>query len=116
MMTKRAVGDVGEKIAVEYLRQKGYKIIDTNVVRDSVEADIVAKDGKTLVIVEVKTKHGLAYGLPQEMVGMHKQGQLRRFVHSWIAEHGECEIRIDVIAVMLTDPPRIEHLVNVVEG
>lgn len=117
-MTKRAVGDIGEEIAAEYLISRGFHIVDRNVVRHRVEADILAREGKTWVIVEVKTKYGHEYGLPQEMVGPHKQQQLRRFANSLISEHGEIAVRIDVVAVTLArgEEPQIEHLVNVVEG
>ncbi len=115
-MTKRAVGDTGEDIAAEFLERQGLTILDRNVVRHGVEADILAKQGKTWVIVEVKSKHGAAYGRPQEMVGPQKQRQLRRFAHSLLAEKGDVLLRIDVIAVDLSaNPPHIEHLVNVVE-
>lgn len=117
-MTKRAVGDVGEEIAADYLQKQGLKIIDRNVMRHGVEADIVARDGRCWVIAEVKTKYGHDYGLPQEMVGPRKRGQLRRFARSLLAEHGDIPIRIDVVAVTMSqgEKPVIEHLVNVVEG
>lgn len=115
-MSNRVVGANGEDIAVEYLRGIGYKIISRNDVSYGVEADIVAKDGKQVVIVEVKTKSGIGFGLPQEMVTPHKQGQLIRYAKGYIAEKGWMDIRIDVIAIINNARRlKIEHLRNVIE-
>jgi putative endonuclease len=116
-MTKQSIGQEGEELATKYLEARGIKIISRNVKLGGVEADIIAKDGKEIVVVEVKTKTNLAFGLPQEMVGYRKQGQLRKFVAYWMQLHPRDRVRIDVIAVCLEDkPPGIEHLINVVEG
>jgi len=115
-MTKRAVGTGGEDIAEAFLRKRGLKVIGRNIIRHGVEADILAKDGRVWVVIEVKTKFGTDFGLPQEMVGYHKQRQLKRFAQSLISEHGDIPIRIDVVAVTLGQAePRIEYLQNVVE-
>ncbi len=115
-MSKQAVGQHGEELAAQFLISRGFKIIGRNVKQDGVEADIVAQDGKTMVIVEVKTKRGLEYGLPQEMVGWHKQQQLRKLARGF-SSRGFKNIRIDIVAVTLgQSEPKIEHLVNVVEG
>lgn len=114
-MTKE-IGAAGEAIATQFLLQAGFKILGRNVVRVGVEADILAQHGKTTVVVEVKTKTHLDYGLPQEMVGYHKQKRLRRFAESLLAENPRQAVRVDVVAVTLTDgEPVIEHLENVVE-
>lgn len=115
-MTKQSTGREGEEAAALYLMSQGYTIIDRNVKQYGVEADILAKQGRTWVIVEVKTKHALDFGLPQEMVGPRKQGQLRRFARGLLADHGEIPVRVDVIAVRLDqEPPHLEHLQSVVE-
>ncbi len=116
-MSTSELGKEGEAVAVQYLREIGYRIIAQNVVMGGVEADIVAQDGKETVIIEVKTKSHLGYGLPQEMVGTKKQHQLRRFVQYWVTKHHNQEVRVDVIAVHTgVTPAQIEHLQNVVEG
>ena len=56
MINKRAIGDIGENIAVEYLKKKGYKILERNCSSAGVELDIVAKYKNTLVFCEVKNK------------------------------------------------------------
>jgi len=116
-MTKQSVGKLGEELATQYLESRGIHVFERNVKLGGVEADILAKDGKETVVVEVKTKSSSAFGLPQEMVGYYKQRQLRKFVRYWLAINGEGPIRVDVIAITLTEPePTVEHLKNVVEG
>ena len=116
-MDKKFIGNTGEDIAVEYLSGIGYKIIKRNDKRRGVEADILAQDKDQKVVVEVKTKTGLEYGLPQEMVTKRKQGQLIRYAKSLIADFGWQNLRIDIVAVDLSEnEPKIEHLINAVEG
>ena len=50
-------GKKGEQIAVDYLRGKGFRILETNWRRGRNEIDIIARDGKVLVVVEVKSRH-----------------------------------------------------------
>ena len=116
-MTNRITGQRGEEIAAQWLLDHGFEIIARNVVKAGVEADIVAKEADEYVVVEVKTKHSHAYGLPQEMVGWHKQQQLRRFVGALQAGMGEIAVRVDVVAVtIIGEEVSVEHLRNVVEG
>src|SRR3989344_4703936 len=102
-MEKRQVGALGEKIALSLLRSKGYKILKKNFHTRFGEIDIVAQDGDTLVFVEVKTRHGRAFGLPEEAVGkkkirhLEKASQLFRISHPNLPS-GE---RIDVVSVEL---------------
>ncbi len=115
-MSRQNIGQSGEDIAESYLKRRGLRIIGRNIKRAGVEADILARDGKTMVVVEVKTKTSHDFGLPQEMVGPRKQRQLRRFARSLLAEHGLIAIRVDVVAVTMGGgEPEVEHLINVVE-
>ncbi|MCR4324789.1 MAG: YraN family protein [Candidatus Curtissbacteria bacterium] len=63
------IGKIGEDAAVKFLQKNGYKIIEHNFRIRGGEIDIIAKDGKTLVYVEVKTRSTSAFGLPEEAVG-----------------------------------------------
>jgi putative endonuclease len=115
-MDKKSIGNNGENIAANYLSKIGYQIIDRNVVKNGVEADIIAMDKRIMVIVEVKTKTATEYGQPEEMVTYFKQKQLKRFAKSVIAEQGWIPLRIDVIGVtMLDNGPQIEHIISAVE-
>ena len=53
--TKKEVGALGEALAAEYLKRRGFSIIDKNVARKTGELDLIAREGETLHFVEVKT-------------------------------------------------------------
>ena len=81
------------------------------------ELDVVATDGATLVVVEVKTRSGEGFGTPAESVTSRKLLRMRRLAHLWLAEHrvGWVEVRFDVVAVLARPgaQPVVEHLVGV---
>lgn len=115
MHTKnKETGYRGEQLAAGYLQDKGYTIIETNWGDKWGELDIVAKDGETLVFVEVKTKIGTSYGSPEEMANPRKIAQVQRIAESYCVINGytTCPVRIDVVAVVLDihgNPLRITH-------
>jgi putative endonuclease len=114
---KSELGKKGEKIAKKYLADKGYEILATNLKVPFGEADIIAIDGETLVIVEVKTKSSLELGLPQEMVNATKQKKLRKIASAISKNYGYEDFRIDVIGILIgKNRPKIEHIADAVEG
>jgi putative endonuclease len=115
-----AVGAYGERLAARYLADSGMQILDRNWRCDQGEIDIVAADGTSLVIVEVKTRRTLAFGPPVEAVTAAKAARLRRLAGCWLSEHrtlvgSAADVRIDVIGVFRPQygPAEIEHLVAV---
>src|SRR5215212_1899184 len=94
-----SLGDRGENMAAKYLRNQGYKIICRNFRCLTGEIDIVARDGKTLVFVEVKTR---AYDdpTPEEQVNPHKQHQVTKCAKLFLSRYGTPQppVRFDVIA------------------
>jgi putative endonuclease len=85
------------------------------------ELDLVAVDGRTVVFVEVKTRHSHDAGHPAEAVDAHKQQRLTRAALAYLKRHGllECPSRFDVVAVTWTDAakkPTIEHFQNAFEA
>ncbi|MDP9442987.1 MAG: YraN family protein [Actinomycetota bacterium] len=111
---RSAVGRFGEGLAARHLVEAGLVVLDRNWRCELGEVDLVARDGDTLVICEVKTRQGLEYGTPAEAVTARKLARLRRLAARWIATSGvhPPEVRIDVISVLLR--PRggavVEHL------
>lgn len=71
-------------------------------------------DREALVIVEVKTKTDLSFGLPQEMVNLKKKKKLVQLAKALWQKHPKKTIRIDVVAIDESSD-RIEHIVNAVE-
>lgn len=118
-MTQRRqeIGKTGEEQATEFLRQKGWEIIATNYKVPIGEIDILAEDGATLVIVEVKTKTGREYGLPQEKVNYWKQTKLRNLARYLSQEYPKRDLRIDVVGIEELDgQTQINYIKNAVEG
>ena len=76
MINKKKLGNFGEKIATQYLGNKGYKIEKTNYYCKFGEIDIIARDRDgTYVFVEVKTRRNTLYGRPSEYVDYKKQNK-----------------------------------------
>ncbi len=97
-----ALGAWGEERAVKYLRQQGMKILEQNFTTPVGEIDIIARDKKALVFVEVKTRRSATFGSPQEAVGVRKQRQIIRTAHWYLQNHpcGKYQPRFDVIAIL----------------
>lgn len=111
-----SVGGVGESIAVTYLKGQGFKIVECNFRSVCGEIDIVARDGRTIVFVEVKCRKNDNYGPPQLAVTPFKQRQISKAALVWLSRKKlyDAEARFDVVAIMLRDHdlPEIEHIRN----
>ncbi|MFA6963260.1 MAG: YraN family protein [Patescibacteria group bacterium] len=113
----KSTGNAGEDAATEFLRRKGYKIIDRNLRLFCGEIDILAEYKKVIVIVEVKTVRGAGFGLAQDLVRFAKQNKLRLLARAIAQKYPGRMLRIDVIGVDYSSgEPKIEHLENAVEG
>ena len=116
-LSTAALGRLGEKIAARYLRGRGIRVIDRNVRLQRGEIDLVALDGDTLVIVEVKTRRTLITGVPQAAVTAQKLRRLRKLTGLYLAEHSppHRDVRIDVVAVLAhaDGTLQLEHLQGV---
>lgn len=98
------VGHRGEEIARKLLKKRGYRILDTNVRGYFGEIDIVARQKRCHVFVEVRTKSGDAFGTPEESITQQKKNKLITCALAYVASHPELhesEWRIDVVAVEL---------------
>jgi putative endonuclease len=120
-MKRHEIGNLGERIAVTYLKNNGYDILETNYRCPYGEIDIIARNATTLVFVEVRTKTSYIYGTPEESITRTKMKHLLAVADHYTAERPDLpeEQRIDVIAIRL-DPNgqlgNIEHIENAVEG
>ncbi len=113
----RLLGDEGERAAARFLRRRGLRVI-TRGYRTAVgEIDLIARDGDTLVFVEVKTRRT---GQPAEAVTAEKQRRLTLAALQFLRRYGllEQRCRFDVIAIVWPEgdrDPVIEHFVNAFE-
>lgn len=105
----RTLGRTGEAAAARFLERRGLVILARNVRSRLGEIDLVARDGSTLVFVEVKARRGGAGDPPQAAVGARKRARLSRLALGYLAAHrlGERSCRFDVIGVSLDETGRV---------
>jgi len=109
------LGRWGEEEAARFLRRLGMRILERNLRTPVGEIDIVARFGKFLVFIEVKTRRSDAFGTPQEAVGPVKQRQIIRAAQWYLgnAKGGGMQPRFDVVAVRPgPQGALVEHIVN----
>ncbi len=111
------LGRCGEELARESLKKLGYRILFNNYRSYLGEIDIVARDKDTICFIEVKTRSGKDFGLPQESVTRQKQRKLVRLATAFLKEKNllEQSARFDVVSVILAQDnlePKIEVFKN----
>jgi putative endonuclease len=108
-----ALGRRGEDLAHRYLRSCGYMVVARNYrpAGGEVEADIVARQGETIVFVEVKSRASVDFGSPDRAIGGDKRKNIVRAARAYATRAGIewNQVRFDTISVVLTDPPTIVH-------
>ncbi len=108
------LGRRGEDLAAEYLTDRGLVVLSRNWRCRDGELDVVATDGTTLVVCEVKTRSTAEFGDPAEFVTRAKMRHLRHATQAWLRQYGVgwCAIRFDVVAVLWppNGTPRLRHI------
>ncbi len=107
------LGQRAEALAVAYLQKQGLRIEIRNFRCRLGEIDLVARDGATLVFVEVRSRTSSEFGLPQESVGYRKQQRLRRIAEVYLRGRDEVAVRFDVVSVRFDrqgNLQQIEHI------
>ena len=115
------LGDRGERVAVRFLKKQGFRIIARQYRNQFGEVDIIAKDGRQVVFVEVKTRKSTGAGQPFEAVDRRKQQKLTKVALAWLKKHKRLEqsARFDVISVVWPDDssgPQLQHFRNAFEA
>jgi len=105
----RSTGRTGEDIAAEFLSNKHFQILERNFSNKFGEIDIIAKDKDVLVFVEVKTKIGIDFGSPEEMVGRGKLHRIRSMATMYL-KGKSVSCRIDVVAIVLKPDNEVVRL------
>jgi putative endonuclease len=114
MAEHNELGKFGEELAVEFLQQNGYTILETNWSFQKAEIDIIAQIGNTLAVVEVKTRSSIEFGLPQDFIKPKKIQLLVKAVNEYVTKNDlEFSIRFDVIAVYKEENNyNIDHIID----
>jgi putative endonuclease len=105
----KVVGKIGEDLAANLLKEKGYQIVDRNWGNKWGEIDIIARLKGVTVFVEVKTKVGENFGPPEEMVNPRKLRQIQRMA-SLYNKVGSNQKRIDIVAVVLNEDLSVNRI------
>jgi putative endonuclease len=112
----RLKGKQGEDLAADYLKQKGYQIVDQNNSTKFGELDIIASKNDILVFVEVKFKQTEDYGTPEEMIGQNKLMQVRRTAELYLLTNPDIEKQFDKYQIdavcIVEETGRISHHEN----
>ncbi|HXA27215.1 MAG TPA: YraN family protein [Candidatus Angelobacter sp.] len=117
---KDRVGHAGEAAALAFVRGKGMEVLARDWRSPLGQIDIVAEDGDTLVLIEVKARRGTGFGLPEEAVDGRKRQKLRTLMQLYQASSRRQKqpCRIDVLGLILDDKlqvTRTEHIENAVQ-
>ena len=112
MATHNELGEKGEQLAVEYLQQKGYKILERNWRFKKAEVDIIALKDDILVPVEVKTRTSNYFGNPQDFVNLKKIQLLVEAINEYVVSKDlDVEVRFDIVAIIQNkNTTKIEYL------
>ena len=110
---KKTVGDFGEDLVEEYLRKKGYDILDRNFRKAFGEIDIIARIDEIVVFVEVKTRKNKDFANPSEAVTISKQQKIIKASQAYLMENDLTDsiIRFDVAEVI-----RVDGEINYIEN
>jgi putative endonuclease len=111
------LGTRGEKLASQFLKRNGYKILYRNFRgRTGGEIDLVCRDGDTLVFVEVKTRTREDFGRPFEAIDRDQRKRISRGGLAWLRLLDDPDIlfRFDAVEVIVAEgaPPRLELIKN----
>lgn len=110
--SRRALGQLGEDLAVRYLAEAGYVVLQRNYRCLGGEIDVVAMDDQRLAFVEVRTRRGDSFGTAKESVSCAKQKRLAAVARSYLQENDLIDVDwgIDVLALQLTADGAVRSL------
>ena len=111
-MNSYSIGFNGEELALEYLKNKGYRFLDKNFHSAFGEIDLIVENDKYLIFIEAKTRKNTNFGHPAEAVHIHKQNRLIQTCLFYLSMHHTMKFkRFDVITI-ITDTGQIDHIEN----
>ena len=115
---KQVLGKEGERVAEQYLKNKGYKLVERNYRCPVGELDLIVLDRRVVVFVEVKTRSGHGYGSPLEAVEFRKQRKMIQAAQYFLSAKKlhQRDARFDVVGISWPGrEPVVEHIENAFE-
>lgn len=119
---KKLLGDFGEECAAVYLKEKKYKILERNYKNAFGEIDIIAKQKKDIVFIEVKTRKSDKYGSPYEAVDYNKQNKIIAAAKLYLSKNKlfDKNVRFDMVEIYASltgesaELDKINHIENAI--
>ena len=114
MSEKKEIGNIGERLAAEFLQKKGYRVVAQKFRHRRGEIDLIVKRDNWVLFIEVKTRSSTHYGNPETFVLANQVRLIYETAEEWIYSndwHGD--IRFDVVSILLSEngeEPVIEHI------
>ena len=109
MAAHNDTGHWGEAKAAAFLEENGFEIIEKNFRGRHAEIDLIVKKDKMLIFVEVKTRSGIAYGMPEEFVNVAKAKTIMRAAENYIFDNDWFfDVRFDIISILVFTNGKIE--------
>jgi len=112
-MDKKIIGQSGEDLAENFLKNLGYQILAKNYRTQLGEIDIIAQEKNELVIVEVKTRKTSDFGYPEEFVTKSKIQKIKKATLDFLGKNPHKFWRIDIISITYQPKIKIEHFKNI---
>jgi len=108
-------GRAGEKIASDYLKKKGYQIIEANFQNRFGEIDLIASRKDVLIFIEVKLRIGRDFGLPEEMITSGKIRQIKRMAEIFLQNNPKLKALypqqcLDAVCIVLDQDKNVERI------
>jgi putative endonuclease len=112
MSRNRKIGDIGEKIAFDYLQQAGFDILECNWTSGHKEIDIITIQEDIYIFVEVKTRTNSKHGMPEESISERKIQSVTEAARIYLYDKKYKDIRFDVISILLKkdQEPELLHI------
>jgi putative endonuclease len=112
--SRQALGAYGEDVAARFLAEAGLVLLDRNWRCPDGEIDLVLRDGRVLVVCEVKTRTSYLCGTPHEAITDAKLDRLQRLGRAWMQAHAVVaeDLRVDLVAVLrpAKGPAVVDHV------
>jgi putative endonuclease len=105
-------GNAAEQLAATFLQQKGLTLLEKNFRCKHGEIDLIMRDGKTLVFVEVRLRSNPNFGSAATSIDQSKQGKLTRTAEYYLQIHGDSACRFDAVLMQSIDINAVEWIKN----
>lgn len=110
MQQNKIFGTQGEQIAKEYLIEHGYEVLETNWIQGHKEIDIIAFKDSYYIFIEVKTRQGTTYGMPENSISQKKIRSVTQAALIYLRDKSYTDIRFDVISIIMKQGTVIDFL------